>query len=509
MLNEKNITKIIIITPIITVILISFFTTYFFIQTQNSYFEEESDRIENNYIIKQKNLLKKEVDSVINYINYATSKNKNISKELIQKEVLKYIETIRYDKYGYLWVHDTSYNLLAHPFRQDKINTYDINLTDATGTLITKKFINQTLKNPNGVFIEYYWQKPKDVHFSPKLGFFKLYKKYSWVIGTGLYIDDIQNTIYKNKKLLESRIGKYIKFVIQISIIVIIIFAILSFLVSRKIVNVLDNHKQKVIKKELLLEDMNKNLALKVQEAIYEIKQQEKTMIHQARLARMGVMLSLIAHQWRQPLSKISAKLMELETATKFKKLDEDIVYQTINSSNSLLMYMSNTIDDFRNFFNPDKQKIEFFIMDAINEAISLMDASIVNLNITFIKNIQSTPKIFGYKREFAQVILNILSNAKDILHHRKIQNPQIKLSIKEKNKYIYIYISDNGGGIDESIINLIFDPYFTTKEQSKGTGLGLYISKMIIEDNMGAQLEVKNIDNGVQFCIKIGVLDV
>lgn len=506
MFSEKNITKFIILTPIITVILITFFTSYFFIQTQNSYFEEESIRIENEYILKQKYILKKEIDSILNYINYSVKNNKSRNEKEIKKEILKYIETIRYQKDGYLWVHDTSYYLRAHPFRKNSIDTNDIHLEDAMGTKITKRFIDETIKKPNGVFIEYFWKKPRNVHFSQKLGFFKLYKKYSWVIGAGLYMDNIENYIVKNKKLLEQRINKYIRFVLIVSFLVIITIGFLSFVVSNRVSRVFTEYKQSVKRKELLLSELNKNLKEKVSKAIIEVKNKDRAMLHQSRLARMGVMLSLIAHQWRQPLTKISAILMQLETAIKFSKADDKLALETINQSNQLLFYMSNTIDDFRNFFKPDKKKVDFYVNDSINEAISLVQASINNFNIILKQDMQENPMIHGYKREFAQVILNLITNAKDILHQREIKNPIITVCVTIVNKEIIITVSDNARGIKDEIIDLIFEPYFTTKESSKGTGLGLYMSKMIIEKNMDGELSVKNDNLGAVFTISLKV---
>lgn len=372
MFSEKNLPKLIIFTPILTVILIAFFTIYFFTKNQYDYFEEESLRVEKEYIEKQKNILRKEVNYIINYIKHHEQTNKKLTTKELKVEILKYIETIRYEKHGYLWVHDTGYYLKAHPFRQDKINTLDIDLNDSMGTFITKEFIDKTVKKPEGVYIEYYWQKPKELHFSKKLGFFMLYSKYSWVIGAGLYIDDIENSIYKNKKLLEKRIDKYIKIVVTISFLVIFLIGIISLIMSKKISNVFKEYQDKVKKKELLLEDMNKNLESKVEIALKEATKKDRAMLHQSRLARMGAMLSLIAHQWRQPLSEVSGILMELETANKFNKVDGKMIKSSIEESNKLISFMSHTIDDFRNFFKPDKKRVDFYIDDACNEAISL-----------------------------------------------------------------------------------------------------------------------------------------
>ena len=504
MFSEKNIPKLIILTPIITVVLVAFFTIYFFIQNQNNYFEEESIRVEKEYIQRQENILKKEVDYIINYIEHHVNHNTKLTQNELKNEMLRYVETIRYGKHGYIWIHDTDYYLRAHPFRQDRLNTYDIDLKDAMGTLITKQFIDETVKKPNGVFIEYYWQKPEELHFSKKLGFFRLYEKYNWVIGAGLYIDDIQKSIYENKKLLEERIDKYIRLVVFISIFVILFIGLISFFMSKKITEVFQKYQENVKKKELLLEDINKNLELKVKIAIEEVQKKDRAMLHQSRLARMGTMLSMIAHQWRQPLSEVSGILMELETASKFKKADDEMIQESVKESNKLIQFMSYTIDDFRNFFKPDKKKVHFYIEDSCYEAISLIGASIKNYNITLNRKIICNCEIYGYKREFAQVLLNIMSNAKDALIQREIKNPIIDLEVDYIDGYSIVTIKDNAGGVEKEYMDLIFEPYFTTKSSLKGTGLGLYMSKMIIEKNMDGEISVENTPEGAMFKVKI-----
>ena len=504
MFTEKNIPRLIILTPVITVLIGAFFTIYFFVKQQNDYFKEESIRVETEYIQKQKDILKKEIDYIINYINHHITNNTTQTEAELKKNILKYIETIRYEKNGYLWIHDTSYFLIAHPFRQEHIGVYDIKLKDAVGTFITKKFIDETVKNPKGVFIEYYWQKPGELHFSDKLGFFRLYKKYNWVIGTGLYIDDIEQSIFENKKLLEKRIDKYIQQVLFISTFIIIITGILSFLMSQKINNVFSTYKKNVEKKEFELQDINKNLEKRVEKAIKEEKKKDRAMLHQSRLARMGAMLSMIAHQWRQPLSEVSGILMELETANKFKKVDDKLITESIDESNKLILFMSHTIDDFRNFFKPDKKKVRFYVDDACNEAISLVSASIKSYQIDLYKKVDCNAVINGYEREFAQVMLNLISNAKDILNQREIENPKIDINIDVEDKNVVITVRDNAGGVTEEHLDVIFEPYFTTKGSAQGTGLGLYMSKMIIEKNMNGELSVENTKDGALFTVVV-----
>ncbi|MGB6329880.1 MAG: cache domain-containing protein [Halarcobacter sp.] len=504
MFNEKNIPKLIVFTPVLSVLISAFFTIYFFVKNQNNYFEEESLRVEKEYIQKQRNILKKEISSILNYIKFHVHENKKLSQKELKEKLIKYIETIRFEDNGYIWIHDTSYYLRAHPYRQDNIGLYDIGLKDAMGILITKKFIKETLNNPEGVFIEYYWEKPKEVHPSKKLAFFKIFEEYNWVIGAGLYIDDIEKSIYKSKKALEERINKYIRQVLIVSIMIIFVIGILSFIISRKINSAFSSYKIKVKKKELQLSDINKNLEKRVEKGILETKKKDRAMLHQSRLARMGAMLSMIAHQWRQPLSEVSGILMELETANKFNKADDILIRESVEESNKLIQFMSHTIDDFRNFFKPDKKKIRFYVDDACNEAISLVSASIKSYDIKLNKKVNCNSVINGYEREFAQVMLNLISNAKDVLNQRKIEKPEIEIVIDVEAKSATLTVEDNAGGVKEEHLDLIFEPYFTTKESSKGTGLGLYMSKMIIEKNMNGELTVENTKKGALFKIVV-----
>ncbi len=496
MFSEKNIPKLIILTPIITVLLIAFSTIYLFVTTQNSYFDEESILLEKAYVQKQKKILEREVSSVINYLKHHHAQSK--------QELLEYIETIRYETNGYIWIHDTDYYLRAHPFRADSIDSYDIGLKDAMGTLITKKFVDTTVKMPNGAFVEYYWTKPNDAKSSKKIGFFRLYEKYNWVIGTGLYLDDIEKAMALNKEELESRVTKYIRLVVIVSLLVIIFIGVLSFIISRKINIVFSDYKDRVKAKAYQLQDLNKNLEGKVEDALEDVKSKERAMLHQSRRARVGVMLSMIAHQWRQPLSEVSAILMELETASKFGGASKEMIKESVDESNKLLTFMSNTIDDFRNFFKPDKKKIEFSISSSCDEAISLADAAVKSSNITLRKIVKIDSMINSYEREFAQVILNLITNAKDILNQRKIESPMIEITIDREECNVIVRVEDNAGGVNQEDLDLIFEPYFTTKSSSKGTGLGLYMSKMIIENNMGGELCVKNTKRGALFIVTI-----
>lgn len=293
-------------------------------------------------------------------------------------------------------------------------------------------------------------------------------------------------------------------FIIVVSLVVLLFMAFFSFVMISIIKDVIKKYKKQVQFREDELKALNDSLFMKVQCGIQEAKQKDKKILEQAKLARIGSMISMIAHQWRQPLSQLSGILMELETATRFKKVDENHIYNAIEKSDKMIEFMSNTIDDFRNFYKPDKIKEEFLVSVSCSKAINIIDATLKNFGIELNVDVKNDKKVYGYPTEFAQVILNLISNAKDVLIEKEIKNPRIDISIDSKGVLSSIIIKDNAGGIDEKNQELIFDPYYSTKDSSKGTGLGLYISKLIIERNMGGELSVYNDDEGAVFKIII-----
>ncbi len=260
------------------------------------------------------------------------------------------------------------------------------------------------------------------------------------------------------------------------------------------------NKKLKQKSKEL--EILNRDLDKMVREEIEKRRAQEQILIQQSRQAAMGEMIGNIAHQWRQPLNALGLVLQNIYFAYKMGELDEEFLKRSIDKGNKLTKMMSKTIDDFRNFFKPNKAKENFKVSKIINDTIELIEASYINHNIELFKELDEELQIEGYPSEFSQVILNILSNAKDALIEREIEKPKVYIKSFKKDDQIVITIEDNAGGIDKKIINKIFDPYFTTKEEGKGTGIGLYMSKMIVENNMKGKIEAVNGENGAIFII-------
>lgn len=251
--------------------------------------------------------------------------------------------------------------------------------------------------------------------------------------------------------------------------------------------------------KELLLQtqDYQENLEKKVELEMSIRREREKALIQQSKLASMGEMIGAIAHQWRQPLNELSIRIQKLKYNYAKEEVNEEFIHTFIQKNKQTIEFMSKTIDDFRNFFRIDKEKRKFFIKKSIEEVLSIQNAQLKNHNI--IVTLEGEEFTFkGFKTEFQQVIINLISNAKDAFVENKIKEPKINIELRAHS----IYIQDNAGGIPEDIIERIFEPYFTTKGQGEGTGMGLYMSKMIIEDNMHSKIKAFNKDNGTLMSI-------
>ena len=231
-------------------------------------------------------------------------------------------------------------------------------------------------------------------------------------------------------------------------------------------------------------------------------REQEQMLIHQSKMAAMGEMISNIAHQWRQPLSKITGILTNLEMGTLQGFIDKKEAETLIHEAFSTLKFMSRTIDDFKNFFSPSKPVEEFCINAALKEVISIIEPNLRFHGIRVLMKVQENICLKTYRNEFCQVLLNIIQNAKDVLSIRRITDPKIEIRITAGREKTVIRISDNGGGIDHNAMERIFEPYFTTRPD--GQGIGLYMSKIIIEKNIKGTITAKNTFEGAEFTIVI-----
>ena len=240
------------------------------------------------------------------------------------------------------------------------------------------------------------------------------------------------------------------------------------------------------------------------------IKERNLLLSEQSKRAEIGEMIGNIAHQWRQPLAIVNTSLAILKEKNRAGMLSKDEIADKLEKMEKRIVYMSETIEDFMSYYSPDKEKSWFSINSAIEKALDIINIESNNRGVKLNLLLNDECQIFGLINEFVQVIVSILSNINDLITIKNLTQTDVTISLYKDSKYISLTITDNCGGIDEKNLSKIFDPYFTTKHKSMGTGLGLHIAKMIIEENMHGFLGAKNIYNseneqiGAEFTIKI-----
>ena len=291
--------------------------------------------------------------------------------------------------------------------------------------------------------------------------------------------------------------------------IIIIAFIIVLIFYYRNIRLHIEIKKRKEIESNLQeakqdLKELNSSLEEKVEIEIQKNKKHQLIMMEQIKLAQMGEMIANIAHQWRQPLYQVNSSILVIDAVLKRSSFVNELVDSKLLEIEDLTEYMSNTIDNFQNFFNSDKEEIFFYIRKIIDQSIAIIQGALSS-NFTIVEvNVDESLECKGYPLELQQVLVVLLSNANDALKIRKIENPKITIEIEDLVDTYVISISDNAGGIIADNIQQVFEPYYTTKHQSQGRGVGLYMAKMIIEEGMQGKLTLENKKNGACFSIEI-----
>lgn len=253
---------------------------------------------------------------------------------------------------------------------------------------------------------------------------------------------------------------------------------------------------------EAALKRLNETLEQRVQEEIAANREKEHMLIQQSRLAAMGEMVHNIAHQWRQPLNALGLVISNIMDDYNFKTLTRESLERDAASARRLLEKMSSTIDDFRDFFRPDREESTFDVAEAVREAEFIVDASLKNNRIGVSVDLPAGLVAKGFPNRYAQAVLNLLANAKQAIVDNKVESGNIRVVLEKVGDEAVLTVDDNGGGIHEDVLPRLFDPYFTTKEQ--GSGIGLYMVKMIIERNMAGKVTAANIDHGARFTLSI-----
>ena len=283
----------------------------------------------------------------------------------------------------------------------------------------------------------------------------------------------------------------------------VVFFSIIAFIHRTVTLNILNKKlKYTVEEKTKELRYLNENLQITIDKKTKELLEKEAILNQQAKMAAMGEMIENIAHQWRQPLSVISTISSSLKIKKEMNILDDKEFYEALQSINRTSQHLSNTIDDFRNFFSPNKEMNKFYVSQLIKKSKDLIKSRFDKFNIKVIENIDDI-EILSYQNELFQVILNLFSNSIDVLSSSQIENKIIYIKIYHDENNLYIEFLDNGGGIKDEFINRVFEPYFTTKHKSQGTGIGLYMSLQIVTKHLNGEISVKNdtfIENNIAY---------
>ncbi|NQY54832.1 MAG: HAMP domain-containing histidine kinase [Campylobacteraceae bacterium] len=318
------------------------------------------------------------------------------------------------------------------------------------------------------------------------------------------------------EKLNTQKVFNTLSLILNISILFVFFFSILlTIIITNNFKRTHHLLKDVVSSKTQELQKLNDSLEKRIKDEVNNSRKKDMIMFQQARLASLGEMIANIAHQWRQPLSSIMMIVQSFQTKMSLGKLNQEFVDRKVQDAMLLSNNMSNTLEDFQNFFKPNKDKTLFDLKDCINNSLELSKYFLEQERIQVSFIIKNSIKTYGFYNELSHVILNIISNSKDVLKDKK-DNKLLKIILKESEDHIIIRIYDNGGGVNKEVLPQIFEPYYTTKYKSAGTGIGLYMSKQIIEKHMNGSIKCKNVQHNMKdqvleacalFIIKIPIL--
>ena len=399
----------------------------------------------------------------------------NDFENITKNKILSYIKTIMYDENGYIFVIDEKGTYLSH-IEKSYIGVNRINLKDENGFMITKEILALAKDGKDG-YLKYVGTiKPQTKLPSEKITYVKGFTNWNWAIATGFYTDEFEKQIIEKQNEIKEKYINTLRNLLLISFVLTIVFLFISFYLSKSLERRFFKYRQQVL------------------EHIKKDKQKDTLLAQQAKMAAMGEMLENIAHQWRQPLSAISTISTGIKIQYEYAEVNKEDVIKSMNTIATTTKYLSQTIDDFRDYFNPKKEANYFSLKNIFEKISDLLEPQLSLRNIQIIKDIDNI-RIFGFENEFLQVIINILNNSKDEFEKKELEKKYVFIDTKITENEIKIIIKDNAGGIGEDIIDKIFEPYFTTKYKSKGTGIGLYMSKQIVEKHMNGSITVFNED--------------
>lgn len=407
-----------------------------------------------------------------------------------KNEVTIFLDSVNFKDENSYFIIDKKTGKYVYHKRREFIGKH---ISDA-GYIQNSKDLSTNIKNFKEGSLHTYKVKLENDQIINKTSYIQVIDKWDWIVGIGYYDQSINEILEnENEKLDEIHFNNLLT-----TLIFLIIISVVVLLISR--------YFSKIIERRFKVYNFSIN------RKIVEIARQQRILAQQSKMVAMGEMIENIAHQWRQPLSIISTCSTGLKINKEYGNLTDDIFESNINSINNSAQYLSQTIDDFRNFYKRSNLEKSFRVDELIEKSLQLLKVEIDSLKVKIDKDFKKI-ELYGYENELLQVVLNLINNSLyQFSNSNLVENALIRINIEKENNEIKISFIDNGGGISPSIIDRIFEPYFTTKDKTIGTGIGLYMSKNIIEKHFDGTLHVKNVlineDNknykGAKFIIRI-----
>jgi len=479
--NEEPILKLLVYGPIVFIPTVIAILTYSIITNNQEIHIQDLEKLKATYIKEQKSFTINRVEEVSQYIHSLANK----------KDALAHINNYRYGETGYIFALNIQGDLLGHGTLPFIIGKNMLDLEDVNGVKLTKKIIHNAITNSLEL-VQYMWLNPKTNQNEVKYTYAKYIPKYDMIIASGVYTRDINTIVKERSQNLNNKNDIHIRNILTISIIVIILSTIVSVILSNLIKKIFKRYNHLIDNKNKNLKELNNSLEHKIKEEVQISHEKDSVIFEQSKLASMGNMIGNIAHQWRQPLSVISTASTGMIVKTQYNMLNDDELIKNCELINQNAQYLSQTIEDFKNYIKNDRVLVKFNLENNIQNLLSLVSASLQTHQINIILNLDKNIVLNGYPNELIQCMMNIINNAKDALLNIK-DTRYIFIQCKQVDDTVEIIFKDNAQGIPKNVITQIFEPYFTTKHKSQGTGLGLSMTYNIITQGMKGAIEVKN----------------
>ncbi len=432
-------------------------------------------------------------------------------QEELQEELIKRLENSSFSENDYFFIFDKNGQLISSHNKHMSINQALHDMEFSKQELVKK--IMKVASFGEG-FATYKIEEGYDTYTSVKISYIKKLDHFGWVMGYGFHPKNINDTIQLKEKIFKKENKVIITRMFLLNVFVTIILIVLLILFSDFVKKQFIIHKSKNRKyqnelhteiddKSSKLIKLNKTLEQRVIEEVSKNRDKDKIMFQQSKMAALGELLGMITHQWRQPLAQINSSTLSMYSDFKKGDFTLDTLKKNIVEIEDTTNFLSQTITDFSTFFSPDKEKNTFSTKQAVTECLQILFPKFihkVNVEVNTIEDVT----IHSYLTQYQQAILTILVNALDMFEFRNIEFPKIQIELSSHNGRSKLTIYDNAQGINKDCLDKIFEAYFSTKKSKKNSGLGLYISKMIVEQNLNGILSVENAPEGAKFTIII-----